>query len=184
MPRPEKIQRVAEMTEKLRAARNIFVADYSGLNVIDITELRKKLRETGVIFRVEKNTLLRRAASNLGWDELIPGFRGPTAVALSREDPTVAAKILYEFYNRLEKPKVRVFRIDERLYESDELRSLAELPPRDVLLAHLAAAIESPLSSLVGTLEGVIRGFILTIEAMVDKKKSEGGSAAEPKKKE
>jgi len=184
MPRPEKVQRVAEITERFKAARNVFIADYSGLNVIDITELRRKLREGGVTFSVEKNTLLRRAAADLGLDDLIPAFKGPTAVAFSGEDPTVPAKILYEFYDRLEKPKVRLFRIDGRLFESNDLKPLAELPPRETVLAGLIATIESPISSLIGTLEGVIRDFILTVEAIAEKKKSGAGSTAEPEKKE
>jgi large subunit ribosomal protein L10 len=174
MPRPEKVQRVEEITENFKSARNIFIADYSGLNVNDITDLRKQLRENGVAFRVEKNTLLRRAMSKLGWEELLPDLKGPTAVAVSAEDPNVPAKILYDFYDRLEKPKVRVFRVDERLYQGDDLKPLAKLPPRDVLLSELIAAVESPIATLIGTLDGVMRDFVGTLEALA-KKKEEGG---------
>ena len=184
MPRPEKVQRVAELTEKLKVSRNIFITDYSGLNVIDITKLRKQMRESGVSFRVEKNTLLRRAAADLGLEDLIPGLKGPTAIALSDEDPTIPAKILQDFYNRLEKPKVRIFRIEDRFYGPSDVKLLAELPPRETLLAQLVAAVESPISSLIGTLDGIIREFIATIEAIAEKRESGADSTATTEAKE
>lgn len=174
MPRPEKVQRIEEITEKLKLARNVFIADYSGLNVIDITALRKQLRESGVGFRVEKNTLLRRAMNELGWNDLVPGLKGPTAVAISADDPAVPAKILHEYYSRLEKPRVRMFQLDERLYGPNDLKPLAELPPRDILLAQLVAAVELPISALIGTLDAVIREFIATVEAIGEKKQESG----------
>jgi len=179
MPRPEKVQRVAELSEEFKGARNIFITDYSGLNVIDITELRKQLRESGISFRVEKNTLLRRAATESGFDSLIPQLKGPTAIAFSPEDPTVAAKIFYDFYDRLEKPRVRVFQIDDRLYEPEKLKPLAQLPPRDLLLAQLVATIESPITALVGTLDAIIREFIATVDALADKRKETGEAPVE-----
>jgi large subunit ribosomal protein L10 len=180
MPRPEKVQRVAELTAEFKGAQNIFITDYSGLNVIDITELRKQLRESGVSFRVEKNTLLRRAAADLGYDDLIPLFKGPTAVAFSAQDPTVTAKIMYDFYSRLEKPQVRMFRIENRLYEPAKLEPLAKLPPKEIVLAQLVAAIESPISSLIGTLDAIIREFVATVDAIAKQKKETGSSAAAP----
>jgi len=179
MPRPEKVQRVAELSEEFKGARNIFITDYSGLNVIDITELRKQLRESGISYRVEKNTLLRRAAAESGYDDLVPEFKGPTAIAFSPEDPTVAAKIFYDFYDRLEKPHVRVFQIDDRLYEPEKLKPLAKLPPRDIVLAQLVATIESPISALIGTLDAIIREFIATVDAIADQKKESGGMPVE-----
>lgn len=175
MPRPEKIQRVDEITEKFRSSSNVFIADYSGLNVVDITDLRKQLRDNGISFRVEKNTLLRRAATELGWNELLAEFKGPTAVAISAADPTVPAKILQEFFGRLEKPKVRAFRVDKRMYAGDHLKPLALLPPREILLSQVVAAVESPLTALVGTLDGIIREFIGTIEAIAKEKQESGG---------
>ncbi len=171
MPRPEKVARVAEISESLKAAKNIFITDYSGLNVIDVTEMRKQLRENGVSYRVYKNTLMRRAAAELEMDDLADQFTGQTAVAVSTEDPTVPARILYDFFNRLEKPKVRVFRIEDKQYGPEDFKQLAKLPPRDIVLSQLIAAIESPISALVGTLDGVIRDFVGTVDAIAEKKK-------------
>ena len=180
MPRLEKIQRVAEITETFRAATSIFVADYSGLKVVDITELRKRLRERGVTFRVEKNTLLRRAAADAGLDELIAEFKGPTAVAMTREDPTIPAKILHQFYSRLEKPKVRIFRVEGRVYGPGDVKPLADLPPRDILLGIVVAAVQSPIAAFVGTLNAILRECVATVEAIVEQKdKAEGPAASE-----
>jgi len=175
MPRPEKVQRVEEITEKFRSARNIFVADYSGLNVIDVTELRKQLRDNGIVFRVEKNTLLRRVATELGWGDLSPSLKGPTAIAASANDPTLPAKILQDFYSRLEKPRVRMFKVDDRIFAGDDLKRLAQLPTREILLAQVVAAVESPISTLIGTLDGVIRNVISTVEAIAKQKAECGG---------
>jgi large subunit ribosomal protein L10 len=174
MARPEKVQRVAELAEEFKGARNIFITDYSGLNVIDITELRKQLRESGISYRVEKNTLLRRAATDVGCADLVPLFKGPTAIAFSAEDPTVAAKIFHDFYDRLDKPRVRMFRIEDRLYEPDKLAPLAKLPPREIVLSQLVAVIESPISALIGTLDAIIREFVATVDAIAEKKKEAG----------
>jgi len=182
MLRPEKVQRVAEITERFRAARSIFVADYTGLKVVDITELRRRLREQGVTFRVEKNTLLRRAAVEAGLEELIPQFEGPTAVAFALDDPTVPARILQEFYARLEKPKVRAFRVEGRMYGPGDVRPLAELPPREVLLSMVVAAVESPISALVGTLNAILRECVATVEAIAEKKQAGAGADGEETK--
>ncbi len=178
MPRPEKVQRVAEIAEKFKSSRNVFVADYTGLTVIDITDLRRQLREKGITFRVEKNTLLRLAAKEVGWDTLIPEFSGPTAIALSSDDPAEPAKILHEFYDRLDKPVVRIFQVDDHRYGPDDLKALAKLPPREILLSQLVAAVESPITGLVGTLDGIIRNFVMTIEAIIEKKQGEEGTPA------
>jgi large subunit ribosomal protein L10 len=174
MPRPEKVARVERIAEKFKESKNVFVADYTGLTVIDITDLRKQLREKGVTFRVEKNTLLRLAAKEAGWDKLLPELKGPTAIALSADDPAEPAKILHEFYDRLEKPVVRMFQVDDHPYGPDDLKALAKLPPREILLSQLVAAVESPITGLVGTLDAIIRDFVMTIEAIIEKKENEG----------
>jgi large subunit ribosomal protein L10 len=114
MPRPEKVQIVEEMAREFQQAGSVFVADYAGLKVSDVTELRRQLREAGVRFRVVKNTLLRRAADQAGLADLAPFFKGPTAVALGPDDPLPAARIFHDFATRMELPKVRTFRVDSR----------------------------------------------------------------------
>jgi len=170
MPRQEKVQVVDEVREHFRAAGSVFVTDYAGLTVADMTELRKQLRAAGVKYRVAKNTLLRRAANDAGLTELADAFVGPTAVAFGPEDPVAAAKIFQEFVGRLEKPKVRRFIVEKRAFGAAELRALASLPPRPVLLGQVVAAIEGPIAQFIGTLDGIVRELVGTVDAIANSK--------------
>lgn len=174
MLRPEKIQVVEEMTTRLKEAGSVFVADYAGLKVTDMTDLRRQLREAGVQFRVVKNTLLRRAAEDAGLPELIPYFKGPTAVALSSDDPIPVAKVLHEFSVRLQLPKVRAFLVDQKTYGPEDLRALASLPSREVILSQVVAAVEGPIVGFIQTLEGIIREFVGTIDALARQRTETG----------
>lgn len=170
MPTAEKIQIVEEMTREFREAGSVFVADYAGLRVGDVTALRKQLREAGVSFRVVKNTLLRRAAGDAGLGELSDCFKGPTAVAFGPADPVQTAKIFHEFYGRLEKPTVRRFVFEKRAYGTADLKAIASLPPREVILAQLVGAIEGPIAGFIGTLDAIIRELVGTVDAIAEKK--------------
>ena len=174
MPRPEKVKIVEGLAEQLGAAGTVFVTDYAGLTVTDITDLRAQLRSAGISLRVAKNTLLRRAADQAGLPELVDSFQGPTAVALGDKDPMAGAKILHEFYTRLERPRVRTFMIERRSYSGDDLKMIASLPPREQILATLVAAVESPITGFVGTLDAVIREVVGTVDALAKKKEEEG----------
>ena len=170
MPRPEKVKIVEGLAGQFSSAGTVFVADYAGLSVTDITDLRAQLRKAGVSMRVAKNTLLRLAAQQAGLPELSDHFTGPTAVAFGQKDPVAGAKILHEFYTRLERPRVRAFVVEHKRYPGDSLKALAALPPREVILSQLLAAIESPIAGFVGTLNAVIRDFIGTVDALAKKK--------------
>lgn len=166
MLRPEKVQIVEDMTAQFKEAGSVFVADFAGLKVSDMTDLRQQLRQAGVKFRVVKNTLLRRAADDAGLSELIPYFKGPTAVALASDDPIPVAKVLHEFAVRLERPKVRAFLVERKYYGPEDLRALASLPSREIILSQLVSAVEGPIVGFIQTLEGVIRDFVGTIDAL------------------
>ncbi|UCE25677.1 MAG: 50S ribosomal protein L10 [Candidatus Zixiibacteriota bacterium] len=174
MPKPDKIEAVAEMKKLFEAAGSFFVTDYQGLNVADMTVLRKNLRQNNVKYLIAKNTLLKLAAREAGVSDIDEHFIGPTAVAFSSDDPAMAAKILNDSFKARELPRMKVFVVDNQVYEGAEIKRLADLPPRDILLSQLVAAVESPFSSLVGSLDGFFRELVGTIEALADKKKSEG----------
>jgi large subunit ribosomal protein L10 len=176
MPRPEKMQLVVEVTEQFRAAGSVFVTDYAGLTVGDMTDLRKQLRAAGVKYRVVKNTLLRRAASEAGLDDLVDHFKGPTAVAFGPADPVAAAKVFSEFVTRLEKPKVRRFVVDKQPFTPAELRALASLPSRDVLLAQVVGAVQGPIAGFIGTLDAIMRELVGTVDAVAKQKGESAGS--------
>jgi large subunit ribosomal protein L10 len=170
MKRPEKEQMVEELGQLFEEANNIFVTDYLGLNVAQVTEFRKNLRENNVKFRVAKNTLLSLAAKNKGYDNLVDHFEGPTAIAFGVDDPTVPAKAIYDFHKKHGKPETKIFIADGVAYTADQLKSLAELPSKDELIAKIVGTIGAPLTNLVGTLDGLIRGLCVTIDQIAQQK--------------
>jgi large subunit ribosomal protein L10 len=167
MPKPEKIDAVSNIKGHLERAKSVFITDYSGLNVADLTVLRKNLRENSVKYFVAKNTLMKIAAKDAGYENITEYLNGPTALAIAEEDPAVPAKILYDSYKDKEKPVIKAFVMDNQLFTGSEISRLANLPSRDVLLSQLVIAVESPISSLINTVDAVMRELVSTIEAMV-----------------
>lgn len=174
MLKSEKAEVVTQIKDLFENTDTYFITDYQGLNVADMTVLRKELRENNVRYLVAKNSLFRRAAKDAGVDGLDEYFVGPTAVAFAKDDPSVAAKILHESHKKTELPRFKVFMVEGQLHQADEVKALAELPPRDVLLSMVVAAVESPFSELVGTLDGFFRELVGVVDALEEKKKGEG----------
>ncbi len=175
MPTPQKINAVAEIKKLFDDAGSIFVTDYQGLSVAEITGLRKNLRENQVTYRVAKNTLLKLAAHEAGvGDVLDKHLIGPTAIAFTSEDAAVAARILHDSYRDRELPRMKVFVVDGQVFDGKEIKRLADLQPREILLAQIVAAVEAPIGQLAGALDGFFRKLVGSIEALADKKKCEG----------
>jgi large subunit ribosomal protein L10 len=174
MPKPEKIEAVAEMKKLFESSSSLFVTDYKGLDVADMTSLRKDLRDNKVKYLVAKNTLLKLAAQEAGLKNLTEHFIGPTAVAFTDDDPAVAAKVLYDSFKAKELPVTRVFIVDNELHTATDMKRLADLPPRDILLTQVVSAVEAPLTSLVGSIDGFFRELVGSLDALADKKKSDG----------
>lgn len=175
MPKPEKVELVAKLKEHMEASNTVLLSDYAGLTVEQMNALRKSLRESSVKYLIAKNTLFKIAADSVGgkYAELDNYWKGPTAVAFSQGDPTVGAKLLYEFAKankETEKPTFKVGLVDGSVFGPDELMKLAQLPSRDELIAKVVGAIASPLTALVGTLDGVLREFVCTIDAVAKAK--------------
>ena len=173
MPRPEKIDAVEKISKLFDESNSFFITDYQGLNVPDMTVLRKKLRESNVRYLVAKNTLYKLAADKSGLKEIGEHFAGPTAVAFTSEEPSLVAKVLYDSYKEKELPRIKVFVVDEQVYEGADIKRLADLPPREVLLSQVVAAVESPLSSLVSSLDAFFTELVGTLDALSEKKKGE-----------
>lgn len=170
MPTQAKIDLVAELKEEFSKAGNIFITDYAGLNVEQMNKLRKDLRSSGVRLVIAKNTLMRIAAKDAGYDDILPHLNGPTAVAFSNADPNVPAKILFDAYkefDKVSKPEVKAFFVDRQAFAGADVGRIAELPSREILLSQLVAAVESPIASFVGTLDAIIRELIGTVDAIV-----------------
>ncbi|MEK3900672.1 MULTISPECIES: 50S ribosomal protein L10 [unclassified Paenibacillus] len=146
------------VTSKLQNSVSTVVADYRGLNVSQVTELRKQLREAGVEFQVLKNTLLRRATAAAELTDLDAVLTGPTAIAFSETDAVVAAKILNDFAKKNDALKLKGGVVEGKVIDVDQLKALAELPSRDGLLSMLLSVLQAPM-----------RNFALAVKAVAEK---------------
>ncbi|MDZ4722292.1 MAG: 50S ribosomal protein L10 [candidate division Zixibacteria bacterium] len=173
MPTAKKVESVAEMKKMFEDSSSYFITDYQGLNVADITTLRKTLRKSRVNFLVAKNTLFLRAASEAGEPNLEKFFKGPTAIAFSSDDASIAAKILNDFAKDKELPRMKVFVVDDHVHSAADIKRLADLPSREVLLAGVLGAVEAPFSQLVGSIDGFFRELIGSIDALAEKQKGQ-----------
>ncbi|MDH4157857.1 MAG: 50S ribosomal protein L10 [candidate division Zixibacteria bacterium] len=173
MPNVAKVEAVARLKKLFEDANSLFVTDYQGLNVSDITRLRKNLRENNVKYLVAKNTLLRLAAREAGVEGVEEHLEGPTAIAFTSDDPAVAAKILQDSYKNRELPRMKVFIVDRQVFGGGEIKRLAELPPKEILYSLVVSAVEAPFAELVGSLDGFFRELVGSIDALADKRKME-----------
>lgn len=156
MPTAEKETLVQEMSDRLSGVKSIYLADFSGMTVEKVTALRAKCRASGVHYKVFKNTLLKRAANSVGITQLDPYLEGPTVLAYSLDSEVEPARVLVEFAKENEKPLVKAGLIGDRLYGADEVKQLASLPPRDVLLAQVLGTISAPLSQFLGAVNALL----------------------------
>lgn len=169
MPNQENIDKVAALTETFRAAKCVAVANYTGLTVEKATKLRSDLRAREFKYVVAKNTLLKIAAKDAGFDGLDSFLKGQSAVAFGTDDPGALAKILYDFGKEAKTLEVRAFYVEGKVFSGADVERIAKLPSRDVLASQLIGNLNAPISSFVGTLDGVIRKFVGTLDAMKEK---------------
>lgn len=165
-----KVEKVTALRTKFGGAKAAILADYSGLNVQQMAELRSQLREAIVELHVVKNTLARRAIENTGFVPLAGYFVGPTSVAFSQYDAVTMAKALTEYAKKEPKLNVRVGLIEGQVLSLEQITALAELPPREVLLGRMLASMQSPLVGLVGVFQGVLRQFVYVLQAVKEAK--------------
>lgn len=166
MARPEKVEAVEQITDIFQNAKSVFVADYQGLDVEQISELRQKCREDSVQFLVVKNTLARIAAKNAGWDEMEPHLKGPSAIAFTYEDPSAPARVISKFAEDREKPAIKVSLFEGGFYGPEKVQAIAALPPKDVLLSKVVGGFNSPIQGLAGVLNGVLGQLVRTLDAV------------------
>ena len=152
----QKKQVVAELTEMLQNSVAGVVVDYKGINVADDTKLRKELREAGIKYTVVKNTLLGLAAKNAGLDDLCNVLEGTTAIAISPEDHTAAARILSKFAEKSESFKIKAGFLDGELISLEKVDSLAKLPSKEQLLATVCMAFQAPMASFARVIQAIV----------------------------
>jgi len=163
---------VAEFAEKLKEAKAAFLADYRGLDVEQANDLRNKLRDVGVEYRVVKNTLLRLAAKDTGAECLDAYLNGPTAIALVTEDPVAPAKALVEFAKKFEIFELKAGMLDGKLIDVNGIKALSDLPSREELLAKMLGSMSAPATNFVGVLAAVPRSFVQVLAAVRDQKEA------------
>jgi large subunit ribosomal protein L10 len=178
MHRSEKERVVAELVERLRSTETLIVADYRGLSVTEINDLRGQLLEHGARFTVVKNTLTRRAAEEAGAEALLALLDGPTAIAFleSDGDPVAVAKALNAAARETKVLEIRGGILDgEQIGEAD-VKNLATLPPTDVLRAQLVSAVSGPLMTVVGLFTAPLRDLVNVIDARIKQLEEQGGA--------
>jgi large subunit ribosomal protein L10 len=177
-PRPEKVAVVEEVRGRLERSQAALLTEYRGLNVADISALRRSLREAGGEYKIYKNTLVRFAARDLGL-EIEDLLTGPTAVAFVDGDPVTVAKALRDFARTHESLVVKGGVLGDKLLSAADARALADVAPREELLARLAGAMAAPMVQFAGLLQALPRNFAYGLAALIEQ---QGGvpSAPEP----
>ena len=172
----QKQEVVTALATRLRRSRTVYVADFTGLDVAKITQLRRRLRQTGTEFVVVKNTLARRALADAQVQGLEDYLAGPTGLVLGGADPVTAAKVLADFAKEFEKPAVRVGLVDGKAVTPDQVKRLASLPTKHELLAQLGGALQAPMAGFVGVLNGLLMNMAGALEALRNKRAAGGAS--------
>src|SRR5690349_15311420 len=168
-PRAEKVAVVNEVREKLSSAGAAVLTEYRGLNVAAISQLRRQLREAGGEYKIYKNTLVRFAARDLGL-EIEELLTGPTAIAFVDGDAAAVAKALRDYARTNPALVVKGGLLGTKALSADEVRALAELPSRDVLLSQIAGALAAPMQQFAGLLQALPRNFAYGLKALIDER--------------
>src|SRR3954470_15234116 len=177
-PRPEKVAVVTEVRERFESADAALLTEYRGLNVKALADLRRQLRPAGAEYKVYKNTLVRFAAHELGAGELESLLTGPTAITFVRGDAAAAAKTLRDYARTNQNLMLKGGLLGGKVLSAGDVQALADLPPRDVLLAQLAGAFQAPLVKLAGLLQALPRNFAYGLQALIDQRGADGDAAA------
>lgn len=172
MVKPYKEQAVAEIKERLENSKGIVITDYRGLNVAEATELRKKLREAGVDYKVLKNTLTWIAAQQIGLNDLEDYLKGPTAIAFNEKDPVTPAKILIDFAKDHKALEIKGGVVEGKVVDAKQVKDLADLPSREVLIAQVLAGMQAPIAGFVTVLNGLPRNLVYALDQIRQKKEA------------
>lgn len=146
---------VAEISELLNGAASVVAVDYRGLTVAQDTELRKQLRDAGVVYKVYKNTMIKRAAEGTDYAALDPNLEGPTAIAVSKDDATAPARLLAEFAKKTDKLEMKGGIVEGTYYDAKGIQVIATIPSREVLLGRLLGSMQSPIANFARVLNQI-----------------------------
>lgn len=164
---------VAEVAEVAKKSTSVVAADYCGLTVKQLTELRKTARNSGVYMRVVRNTLARRAFEGTQFECMDPALVGPLVLAFSKDDPAAAARIIKDFAKKFDKLVVKALSLNGALLPASDLNRLASLPTRDQAIAQLMSVMLAPITKFVRTLAEPHAQVVRVVAAVRDKKQQE-----------
>jgi large subunit ribosomal protein L10 len=166
--RKEKEQIISDFNKKIEGYKAVVLTHYRGLNVDQMNHLRKRLREEKVSYHVIKNTLMRLASKGTDLEKLGDYFEGPTAIAISYGDPILLAKVLLEFIKTQPSLKIKVGLIEGRVAPPEEVKALATMPSREVLLAQILGEIQTSGGQVMGAILSILQQMLGIIQARVD----------------
>ncbi len=176
-PRAEKVEIVDEIEARLNEASSALLVELVGISVAEVSDLRNQLREAGVSFRVYKNTFVNLAAQRMGIEGLDEYLKGPTAIAVSPDEPSSAAKVFRAFGEEHEdKARVKAGLLGTQVLNEADAAALADLPTYDEAVAQLAGVLQAPITALAGTLNALISGLALALGRVAEQ---QGEAAAE-----
>lgn len=171
MPKLEEKQKIVQkLQDRIEKADLIIFTDYRGLNVEDMTTLRNRLRLPGVEYRVVKNSMIEIALSKCGYEEIINQIDGPNAVLFSNDDLVTPAKAIYQFIKERKKLEVRMGILQGKVTGAERIKALADLPPKEVLLAQVVGTMQAPITSLVYVLNANLTGLARALEQIREQK--------------
>lgn len=175
MNKEQKAESVREIKELLESSEALYFTDFAGLTVEEVNELRKEFYKSEVRYKVVKNTLTARAlretdkySSHI--EKLIETLNGPTGIVFASKDPVAPAKILKKFADKIEKPKLKIAIVENEVYDSKKLNTLASLPTKEEVIAGILGSLNSPASGIVGSINAVMRDLFSVIEEVAKKK--------------
>jgi len=174
MTREQKAAKVKEIEEILGSSKGMFIADFRGMSVAVISELRRRCRRSDVRLEVVKNTLLRRAARATGNAALVPYSKGPSALATSTVDEVAPARVIADFLREFRVPVIKGGAVGGQALSGEQVKALAALPPREVLLGNLLRVLQAPLASFVSVLQAPMRNLASVLDQVAKQKGSAG----------
>lgn len=160
---------VQEIAGKLNSAQGAVVVDYKGLNVEEVTELRKLCREAGVEYKVYKNSMMRFAVKEAGLEGLLDILVGPTGIAFCDSDPVAPAKIFSEFAKKHKALEIKGGTVEGKVLDAAGVDALASLPSREQLVATVLGGLNAPITGFVNVLNANIKGLVVALNAIAEK---------------
>jgi large subunit ribosomal protein L10 len=170
MPQSEKHLKVEEITASLSKAKSVFMTDFSGMTVEEITSLRRELRKVDVSYIVVKNTLAKLSAKQVGMEKMNPYLYGPTGLAIANNDPIAPSRVIYDFQRTKKKLAIKAAILEGQFLDKQAAEDVRNIPSKEQLIGMVVGGIAAPLTGLVGSLNAVLRQLVNVVNAIKDKK--------------